>query len=87
MIDFFFQLSSCMFTFVNSFFDAHIMLKNKSRVTYDMLLCFYSMGYPYYFSGSAEIVSAIFANSSGVSLSFSALKSTSFSLFMGIRCM
>ena len=60
MIDFFIQLSRCVFTFVNSFFGAHIMLKNKSRVTCDMLLCFLSVRYPYYFSGSAEIVSAIF---------------------------
>ena len=27
MIDFFFQLSRCVFTFVNSIFGAHIMLK------------------------------------------------------------
>lgn len=40
MIDFFFQLSRCVFTFVNSFFKAYIMLKSKSRVTRDMLLCF-----------------------------------------------
>lgn len=40
MIDFFFQLSRRVFTFVNSIFGAHIMLKNKNRVTCDMLLCF-----------------------------------------------